>query len=399
MATRMRKTWTQGVDRHASAPPAIPSEPGGHPAEQSPDPEVAKYDTGNPSAWAEDIHPPPYQNANEPALPDEDGAHPADETNGGKAASQRDYEAWAHLKAEKCIRIASALLPKAETDVVEKQAVDLMSLPDSLVDATLHRLAMYMDDDEGMGEEWVMDQGMDDDFDDFDDFDEFDDVSEEEMMLARMLQARAAKDQSEAESDGENVGDDDGMEKGPEEGKKAKKSTDDEDEDDESEVASKKAKKSEGDESAKRKDPGEDEDADDQGGSDTIDDDEAPEADKNASDIDFDALDREAADETGIEFDTVDPFDLTAGDEQTLSAADEDAAIDLIFPELKAAREAAAAEAAPQPQPKKAGGGVQSVGNISKAASAGGVGLGDLWASAPDVSEVFDVPRTSTRRD
>jgi hypothetical protein len=92
-------------------------------------PPVEKYQTGDPSAWAED------QNKNTPW--EQEGrtetGHPAPARQAVVQAKQLED------KALKCITIAQRMLPGAEEMVVEDQATDLMFLPEHSIMATLQR--------------------------------------------------------------------------------------------------------------------------------------------------------------------------------------------------------------------------------------------------------------------
>ena len=147
--TRQRLTWGN-PSRKASAPPATPGyeEPSIHPAAY-PDPEADAYENGDTSSWAEDPHPGPYTNGAPPALPGTDApqGHPATDMahyfpNGvGKQAS-RQLRAALEAKAAKCIRLASRMLGKnASEGAIENQAIDLMTLTERQIQATLRRFA------------------------------------------------------------------------------------------------------------------------------------------------------------------------------------------------------------------------------------------------------------------
>lgn len=116
---------------------------------------VEKYETGNPSTWAEDPHPSmPEVGRNELGMP-EMGTYnmdhkDVDQWNSGgpydnerQARRQRSaaMEAKLEKKAYQCIKIARHLFPKAADEVVEEQALDLMSLADQSVISTVIRLA------------------------------------------------------------------------------------------------------------------------------------------------------------------------------------------------------------------------------------------------------------------
>ncbi len=144
---RTRLTWAK-TDRKASPGPATPgyNEPEtlDHPAAYE-DPGPHDYENGDTSSWAEDPTKGPYPNSKYPALPgtEEPQGHPATDPKhyfprGVSASLVRQME----KKAARCIRIAKSMLGRTASAVaVEDQAVDLMSLPDRQIQATLARLA------------------------------------------------------------------------------------------------------------------------------------------------------------------------------------------------------------------------------------------------------------------
>jgi hypothetical protein len=159
-----------------------------HPAHQ-PDPAYAEYKKGDPSAWAEDPKTPPYPQGNPPSTPGydvEDKDHPAHKEMPRvekmnpmpKGASLREM---VEKRADKCIRLARHMLGKtANAMMVEDQALDLMDLPETQLDASLARLAgnpmvgddLMMDDDLFLEDDLDMplDDGMDMMIPDDDDF-------------------------------------------------------------------------------------------------------------------------------------------------------------------------------------------------------------------------------------
>jgi hypothetical protein len=233
-------------------------------------PPVEKYMNGDPSAWAEDLHPiPPYGTPrNQIGLPEfmettwthkgtEDWSENSQAYDNGftfdreddqarrlQSSHQRRVIAKLEVKASKCIRIAKALLVNASADVIEEQAMAFMSLSDRAIQATLVRLA----EDEHASEE---------------EEEEEDEV--ESRRLARYLQAKrkakkkaeeeveskkskkskskkADEDDDEDEDDYEDDDDDDDSEEEDEvEAKKSKRSRKSEEED---EVEAKKSKRS-----------------------------------------------------------------------------------------------------------------------------------------------------------
>jgi hypothetical protein len=147
--SRRRLTW-ESPSRKASAPPATPGyeEPSNHPAAY-PDPEADAYENGDTSAWAEDVHPGPYPNGAPPALPGTDApqGHPATDLahyfpNGAAKQASRQLRAALEAKAAKCIRLAARMLGKnASQEAIENQAIDLMTLTERQIQATLRRVA------------------------------------------------------------------------------------------------------------------------------------------------------------------------------------------------------------------------------------------------------------------
>lgn len=174
MGNRQRLTWDKGAatpDKEASPPPQIPAndrtEKSEHPAAQ-PDPDYAKYKEGDPSAWAEDIHPGPYDTAAAPATPGyrEPADHPAAKPGKPMSASDQSEEEirrTTELKAAKCIRVATIMLGDPAEGVaeeqhvaaIEAQALDLMDLPEDQLRSTLERLGMA--DEEEADKEASMD--------------------------------------------------------------------------------------------------------------------------------------------------------------------------------------------------------------------------------------------------
>lgn len=171
MSTRERMTWgaksaagvvlpVEVAAKKASAHPQTPDEGITHPAGY-PDPkQPAAYENGDTSSWAEDPHPGPYRTSPAPANPMDDGGyrHPAAQP-GAPAKNASTLRAAAERKAQKCIRLASALLgedvtraaeahDKAAVDLIEDQALDFMNLSDDHIASTLRRLEAATMDEE-----------------------------------------------------------------------------------------------------------------------------------------------------------------------------------------------------------------------------------------------------------
>jgi hypothetical protein len=120
-------------------------------------PPADKYRTGDPSTWAEDVdmknkwknegrtetgHPAPADEASAmaPATPAAPAA-PAPEAQAPEESAQQAVMAARKLEAKalNCITIAQRMLPGADDDMVEKQATELMYLPEKCVLSTLQR--------------------------------------------------------------------------------------------------------------------------------------------------------------------------------------------------------------------------------------------------------------------
>jgi hypothetical protein len=164
-----RKLAEQG--KKASPPPQIPAvdrtEGPASPA-YYPDPDADKYQNGDTSSWAEDPHKPMEPESPPPAMPGnlttEDLDHPATsdfqkkpETpeqamdQGGGGGKQASLKELAEQRATLCVRLASAMLPKASALEVEERAVRLMDLDDVKLKAameTFNVLAGEEPDDE-----------------------------------------------------------------------------------------------------------------------------------------------------------------------------------------------------------------------------------------------------------
>jgi hypothetical protein len=142
-----------------------------HPAYLA-DPEANKYENGDTSSWAEDPHPPPYNQSPPPAMPGngttEDVTHPAHvpqsevpatgpmtaqdaDARAPKAASLQLKQA-AEKKAALCVRIAQATLPGATVAEIEHKAMLLMDEPDAKIHAAADVLRLAADDEEDQDE-------------------------------------------------------------------------------------------------------------------------------------------------------------------------------------------------------------------------------------------------------
>lgn len=141
--TRERTTWDSNEIKRVAAMPKQADPYLMNQDHVSQNPRADKYMNGTPSSWAEDVHSPnewesEYANGqtkrNEIGEPDFRGEtfnHPE------KTASN----ALLVKKADLTVKISRLMMPKAAEAVVEDQAVALMSLPDSDLIETFHRLA------------------------------------------------------------------------------------------------------------------------------------------------------------------------------------------------------------------------------------------------------------------
>jgi hypothetical protein len=92
-------------------------------------PPIEKYETGNPSSWAEDQNKgTPWKNEGRTET-----GHPAPAREAVVQAKKLED------KALKCITIAQRMLPGAVDAMIEDQATDLMFLPEKSIMATLQR--------------------------------------------------------------------------------------------------------------------------------------------------------------------------------------------------------------------------------------------------------------------
>ena len=489
-----RRRLTQNLPRKASAPPATPGyeEPSIHPAAY-PDPEADAYENGDTSSWAEDPHPGPYPNGAPPALPGTDGpqGHPATDLahyfpNGASKQASRQLRAALEAKAAKCIRLASRMLGKhASTEAIEDQAIDLMSLTERQIQASLRR---YAEQGDGGSDLLAVENmtltpprtGGDDDTEALlqamlaEEGDvEANEVDADEALLASMLAEETAKrlasvkkgskkagqndprafysgkkaeedekdaeDESDAEEADEKAAEDEKPEGDTEAAKKAahfqrlaafwmKKAAEESDEkaadepeeneaeakkDEKAKKAAKSAKAAVAKKSAKKAEESDEseekaaEESDDKAEKkaaflrlaneflsadlkDTLaaliaEDAEAPAAEKAADDLLVDDLsDDPMVDGLGMDDEgNIDVDDLsvlygmhTASEEEGEKAEEEEPA-----KEEK--------QAAVRPQARKASTGIKTLGTVAKVASSSVDDLSKLWASAPDVSDIF----------
>ena len=350
MSQRQRLTWA-GEARRASAAPATPNEGPASPAHQ-PDPEATKYENGDTSSWAEDVHPGPYPQSAHPATPDEGPASPA-------------YKAAAlERKAAKCIRIATAMLGDADGDAakvaaIEDQALVLMDLNDASIKASLSRLGM--DDEEEEEEEEEASKKASD---------RFAGLESRMARMERILIRLAGEEEEEVEE-----------EVVEEAAKKAA-----EEEEVEEEVVEEAAKKAADDEASD-----EDEEAASKAACGDMPMDE--EAMLNAMLEEEGMMDMGEAEMAPMSADPMGMGEMAMdADEQMILAsifnksADDDEEEEV---EEEEDEETSKKAAERRPQPKKASAGARKLGGVSKEAGSDVEELSQLWESAPDVSHLF----------
>jgi len=369
-----------------------------------------KYQAGDPSAWAEDVHQPlpddPALGRNEIGQPNMsesnlthkdvnewnsddayDNAYTFDGGDRNRSASQQreaSRDVYAHLerKAFQCVKIADALFPGAPESLIEAQAFDFMSLPDEVVISTIVRLA-------DADEEEKEDDAKEDAKEDEEEKGKKKASSFDEDRIEAMLREMLAEDDEVEDEDDEDEEDDDDDE--VEAMLREMLSEQDEDEDDE-----------------------DDEDEDDEDDEDDDDEDEDKEAGTpmdmgthSEEDPEIEAMiaemmdaDEHLEDHDDMDMDGYAPTDMDIELEPTMdtvgaSIAEDDSVLANLFSGTvpKEAQTKAPQQESTQGQRQASGSkGVQSLGGRVKAASDGGrddVDLSKLWQSDPDVSDVF----------
>ena len=105
-------------------------------------PKVEKYETGNPDSWAEtpDMSRPWEQ---ENSAGREETGHPKMKTKAHTYASKVREAKELEAKALRCLKMAETILPDASVDVIEKQAVDFMTMSSNSVHSTLRRMREF----------------------------------------------------------------------------------------------------------------------------------------------------------------------------------------------------------------------------------------------------------------
>jgi hypothetical protein len=165
---RLTRKLAEQQGKKASPPPQMPAvdrtEGPASPA-YYPDPDADKYENGDTSSWAEDPHSPMEPESPPPAMPGnlttEELDHPgtsefskspespekAMEEGGGGGKKQASLKELAERRATLCVRLASAMMPKASALEVEEKAVSLMDLDDSKLKAAMEAFSVFAGED------------------------------------------------------------------------------------------------------------------------------------------------------------------------------------------------------------------------------------------------------------
>ena len=105
-------------------------------------PKVEKYETGNPESWAEGVNMDRPWEAENSAGREETG-HPKMKAKANTYASMVREAKELEAKAMRCLKMAETILPDASVDVIEKQAVDFMTMSSNSVNSTLRRMREF----------------------------------------------------------------------------------------------------------------------------------------------------------------------------------------------------------------------------------------------------------------
>ena len=105
-------------------------------------PSADKYETGNPESWAEGVNMDRPWEAENSAGREETG-HPKMKAKANTYASMVREAKELEAKAMRCLKMAETILPDATVDVIEKQAVDFMTMSSNSVNSTLRRMREF----------------------------------------------------------------------------------------------------------------------------------------------------------------------------------------------------------------------------------------------------------------
>ena len=106
-------------------------------------PDVSKYETGNPESWNEGVNMEhPWDEENSKGR--EETGHPKMKTKGANTYASMVHEAKElEAKALRCLKLSETILPDAPADVIERQAVDFMTMSNKSVFSTLRRMREF----------------------------------------------------------------------------------------------------------------------------------------------------------------------------------------------------------------------------------------------------------------
>ena len=105
-------------------------------------PKAEKYETGNPDSWNETPDMSKPWDAENAAGREETG-HPKMKAKANTYANMVREAKELEAKALRCLKMAETILPDAPVDVIEKQAVDFMTMSSNSVNSTLRRMREF----------------------------------------------------------------------------------------------------------------------------------------------------------------------------------------------------------------------------------------------------------------
>ena len=105
-------------------------------------PKADKYETGTPESFGEGVNmDKPWEQENSAGR--EETGHPKMKTKANTYASMVREAKELEAKALRCLKMAETILPDASVDVIEKQAVDFMTMSSNSVNSTLRRMREF----------------------------------------------------------------------------------------------------------------------------------------------------------------------------------------------------------------------------------------------------------------
>jgi hypothetical protein len=160
---RERSTWIPDqIAKRAAAVGKTADDPAvlNNPEHLKEQPSAEKYLTGGPSDFAEDVAAPNWKaeysggetKRNEIGMPE---VRPDTFNHAEKTAGQQDEESDDLLekKADVCLKLAKRMLKNASESMIEDQALAFMHMPDALLVETATRLAQQDDEGQGQGQQ------------------------------------------------------------------------------------------------------------------------------------------------------------------------------------------------------------------------------------------------------